>query len=82
MFVLLPSSVFSAALRIDRRRCVVALLHLSARLHLQESIPQHRSTLNLVQSDQMNRVLFFLTLITATSVPVTFLTGLWGMNFV
>jgi Mg2+ and Co2+ transporter CorA len=48
----------------------------------QESIPQHRSTLNLVQSDQMNRVLFFLTLITATSVPVTFLTGLWGMNFV
>lgn len=34
-----------------------------------------------LKADFMNRTLFALTLITAVSVPVTFLTGLWGMNF-
>ena len=40
-----------------------------------------KSTLQSLKSDVMNRTLFALTLITAVAVPLTFLTGLYGMNF-
>eukprot|EP01012_Entosiphon_sulcatum_P043726 TRINITY_DN5810_c1_g1_i4.p1 TRINITY_DN5810_c1_g1~~TRINITY_DN5810_c1_g1_i4.p1 ORF type:complete len:546 (+),score=136.83 TRINITY_DN5810_c1_g1_i4:199-1836(+) len=33
------------------------------------------------QAARMNRIMHTLTLVTATFVPVQFLTGLWGMNF-
>ena len=34
-----------------------------------------------LKADFMNKTLFVLTVITAVSVPITFLTGLFGMNF-
>ncbi len=40
-----------------------------------------RSRLLLLQNDQMNRVLYALTLVTTTFIPAQFLTGVYGMNF-
>lgn len=34
------------------------------------------------QSEQMNRVLYILTLVTTVVIPGQFMTGLYGMNFV
>lgn len=34
-----------------------------------------------LQADQMSRVLYLLTVVTAVFIPAQFLTGLWGMNF-
>lgn len=44
-------------------------------------IDELKSLLQSLKSDVMNRTLFALTLITAVAVPLTFLTGLYGMNF-
>ena len=44
-------------------------------------IDELKSLLQSLKSDVMNRTLFALTLITAVAVPLTFLTGLFGMNF-
>lgn len=46
-----------------------------------QGIESNRALLASLKADMMNRTLYALTLLTAVSVPITFLTGLWGMNF-
>ena len=42
-----------------------------------ERVDTLKTLLASLKADMMNRTLFALTLITALSVPITFLTGLW-----
>ena len=47
----------------------------------QQKIESLRQLLQGLKADSMNRTLYALTVLTAVSVPITFLTGLFGMNF-
>jgi len=44
-------------------------------------IASNITLLGSLKADMMNRTLYALTLLTAVSVPITSITGLWGMNF-
>lgn len=46
-----------------------------------EKIANNITLLASLKADMMNRTLYALTLLTAVSIPMTFITGLWGMNF-
>ena len=46
-----------------------------------QKIDDLKALLSGLKADFMNKTLFVLTVITAVSVPITFLTGLFGMNF-
>jgi len=46
-----------------------------------QTIDDLKALLSGLKADFMNKTLFVLTVITAVSVPITFLTGLFGMNF-
>jgi hypothetical protein len=47
-----------------------------------EKVEMNKRLLASLKADMMNRTLYALTLLTAVSIPMTFITGLWGMNFV
>ncbi len=47
----------------------------------QKRIEDLTKLLASIKADMMNRTLYALTLITAISTPITFLTGIFGMNF-